>query len=87
MVSAYLAGMPPSSPEEVKVMRILPYYGRIVCVVCAILILSGCSTSGGSSSSQTGRQDRNLITKADLEGMGDLNAYEAIRRLKPMCLR
>lgn len=32
-------------------------------------------------------QDRYLLTRADLEGLDELTAYQAIRRLKPTWLR
>ena len=64
-----------------------PWKGTMAGVSCAILILSGCAPSGQSSAGQSGSQDRNLITKTDLEGMEELTAYEAIRRLKPNWLQ
>ena len=68
-------------------MRVRPNHRTIVYALCAILTLSGCATSGGSSATATGSRDRNLLTRADLEGMDELNAYQAIRRLKPTWLR
>ncbi len=74
-------------PKPIRRVRRLGYRPF---VVCAVLVgLAGCG--GTASDSGAGREsaggDRNLITRADLEGMDDLNAYEAIRRLKPIWLR
>lgn len=56
-------------------------------LVCVTLVLLGCSTSGGSSATEGTRRDRNLLTAAELEGMGELSVHDAIRRLRPAWLR
>ncbi len=68
-------------------MKVPPRNGTIIPSLCALLILSGCATSGESSPSSSGSGDRDLITRANLEGMDRLNALEAIRRLKPQWLQ
>jgi hypothetical protein len=69
------------------VVKTLTNPRTIVFAICAILALSGCATSAPSASGESGSRDRNLITKADMEGMDQLNALEAIRRLKPQWLQ
>jgi hypothetical protein len=64
-----------------------PKYGTIVLAFFALIVLFGCATPGESSSGRSTLQERYLITRADLEGMEDLNAFEAIRRLRPIWLR
>lgn len=58
-------------------------------ILGVVLLASvGCSTGGGGGESEAVTSStRNLITEADLEGMDQLSAYEAIRRLKPTWLR
>ena len=54
----------------------------------ASLVLAGCATAGnGSDVSPDATPDRNLITRAEMEGIAGLNLYEAIRRLRPAWLR
>lgn len=71
-------------------MTIALLRGRIssllLAVFVAVFVVSGCATSAASSG-QSGSQDRYLLTRADLERMDNLTAYEAIRRLKPTWLR
>jgi len=60
---------------------------RRLCILLGVLALVGCAASGQGSSSAHQGQDHDLITVEDLEGMDALNAYEAIRRLRPVWLR
>jgi len=47
----------------------------------------GCASPGAGSPEEPSSGDRNLITATDLEGLEELNAYEAIRRLRPRWVR
>lgn len=62
-----------------------PLWSRtvMVCLAVAALGLGGCAagTSGG------GGGDRNRIGSDELQEVLDLNAYEAVRRLRPQWLR
>lgn len=64
-----------------------PLWSRtvVVCLAMAALGLGGCatSTSGGGG----GGGNRNLIGSEELQEVLDLNAYEAVRRLRPAWLR
>jgi hypothetical protein len=54
-----------------------------------LLITGSCATAGtGSGTSEEGQaQSRNVLVKADLEGMDHLSVYQALRRLKPQWIR
>lgn len=55
-----------------------------VLFVAVLAVAGGCASTSGAS---TGGGDRELLTRADLEPLEHLNAYDAIRRLKPAWLR
>jgi len=59
------------------------------CMLAGILsfLAIGCATSGGGSGEP--RIDRNVLTAEDLANanMGSYNAFEAVRRLRPMWMR
>lgn len=49
------------------------------------LLLAGCSTSAPRGESQA--RDRNVITVQEIEAISALDAYDAIRQLRPEFLR
>lgn len=53
-------------------------------LVAALTVAGGCAATSGAT---TGGGDRDVLTRADLEPLEQLNAYDAIRRLKPAWLR
>lgn len=56
-------------------------------LVCAIFLLSGCSAYSRSAGSESVSRDRYVLTRTELDGMDQLNAIEAIRRLRPQWLQ
>jgi hypothetical protein len=64
---------------------------EVVRALCCALLAAGlgCATAGGGSGTgDPGRRaSRDVIAEAELEGMGELSAFEAIRRLRPVWLR
>lgn len=53
-----------------------------------LMVAGGCAAGGGATGTTgSGSSMRNVIGEAELEGMGELNVYEAVRRLKPTWLR
>jgi hypothetical protein len=58
-----------------------------LCAFSIVLGVAACSTGAQSGADAGTTRDRNVITRAELEGWNSLNAYEAIRRLRPTWLR
>ena len=58
---------------------------RLVLISCAVLVLAatGCASSGGGSRGG----NPNVLSTEDLQDFQELNADEAIRRLRPAWLR
>lgn len=68
-------------------MNSVIYPRTILLALMAILAVSACSTGGQAPEESGPTRDRNVITRAELEGWDALSAYEAIRRLRPTWLR
>jgi hypothetical protein len=67
-----------------KTSRIGVFLGVLsLCGTAACTGMGASNPPGGAATVS----DRNLLTEEDLAGMEDLNAYQAIRRLKPLWLR
>ena len=56
----------------------------VIVLVALTMALGACASSGTSSG---GRGSVNIITAAELETVEELNAYEAVQRLRPNWLR
>ncbi len=52
-----------------------------------LLAVAGCATGGSAGDPEEASPDRDVLTEADLEGIGELSVYEAVRRLKPNWFR
>lgn len=55
-------------------------------VMLLVILLSGCG-SGGVKSSEAGRPNRDLITRAQLEESTATNVYDLVMRARPEVLR
>jgi glutaredoxin len=56
---------------------------RIVPLLALAVLLAACASSGSSTGERRSRSSSTLITAEDLETVQNLNAYDAINRLRP----
>ena len=72
-------------------MKALPSVvrARILFALLTVVALGGCASSGGGSgdSGERTRGTQNQIIRAELEQLYQLNAYQAVERLRPNWLR
>ena len=67
-------------------MRALPARSLFAATLALSLGLAGC-TAASSSGTDGPRRSANRITRVELEELGQVDAYEAVQRLRPNWLR
>lgn len=60
-----------------------PLMGRVMVLLTALALAPGCASTGSGEE----RESRDVLTRAQLENVDHLNAYEAIRRYRSLWLR
>jgi hypothetical protein len=68
-------------------MRSLPARSLFVATVALTLGLAGCAAGGGSGGDGAPRGSTNRIIREELVGLQQLDAFQAIQRLRPNWLR
>ena len=64
-----------------------PTVKTIIGALLVLLAFAGCHTATPSAEEESSRGSRYLLTRADLDGMDQLSAMEAMRRLRPQWLQ
>ena len=59
----------------------------LIMVVGAVLMASGCASSGRSATGAASAPSHYVVTEAELASVGDRSAYEALEQLRPTFLR